>query len=73
MEFSADGLQAFSGPSVNWEIKDVNLMHNIHTIDSSLANSYAKHPYLRHLGYLRAILGHLGPAQGHLGTILVPS
>ena len=40
-----DAGQAFdvSSYAANWEIKDVSLMCNIHTIDSSLSNSYAKH------------------------------
>ena len=41
----ADSDQSFD-TSVNpasWEIKDVSLLCSMHTIDSSLANSYAKH------------------------------
>ena len=44
LELSSDGGQAFDTTNTpNWQIKDVALSCNIHTIDSSLANSYAKH------------------------------
>jgi hypothetical protein len=41
----ADVDQAFdsSTNTPNWEIKDVSMLCSMHTVDSSLANSYAKH------------------------------
>ena len=44
MELSADVDQAFDNTNTpNWEIKDVSMLCSMHTVDSSLANSYAKH------------------------------
>ena len=43
-ELSADVDQAFDNTNApNWELKDVSLLCSMHTVDSSLANSYAKH------------------------------
>ena len=43
-ELSADVDQAFDNTNTpNWEIKDVSMLCSMHTVDSSLANSYAKH------------------------------
>jgi hypothetical protein len=45
MELSSDINQAFdsSTHAANFELKDVSLLCAMHTVDSSLANSYAKH------------------------------
>ena len=45
MELDADTGAAFdvSSNPANWDITDVSMLTSIHTIDSSLANSYAKH------------------------------
>ena len=44
MELNADSGAAFDTTNTpNWDVTDVSLMANLHTIDSSLANSYAKH------------------------------
>lgn len=44
MELNADSGAAFDTTNTpNWGITDVSFLANIHTIDSSLANSYAKH------------------------------
>ena len=44
MELSADVDQAFDNTNTpNWELKDVSMLCSMRTIDSSLANSYAKH------------------------------
>ena len=44
-ELNADTGAAFdvSSNAANWDITDVSMLATIHTIDSSLANSYAKH------------------------------
>ena len=44
-ELSSDSGQAFdvSTNAANWDITDVSMLANLHTVDSSLANSYAKH------------------------------
>jgi len=40
----ADVDQAFDATNTpNWEIKDVSMLCSMHTVDSGLANSYAKH------------------------------
>ena len=38
-----DAGTAFNGTGVSFEITDVKLFANLHTIDSALANSYASH------------------------------
>ena len=44
MELNADTGAAFDTTNTpNWDITDVSMLASIHTIDSSLANSYAKH------------------------------
>ena len=44
MELSADVDQAFDPNNTpNWELKDVSMLCSMHSVDSSLANSYAKH------------------------------
>ena len=43
-ELSGDIDQAFDNTNTpNWELKDVSMLFSMHTVDSSLANSYAKH------------------------------
>ena len=42
MEF-VDASTAFNEANANWIVQDVSLLANLHTIDSSLANSYASH------------------------------
>ena len=44
-ELSADIDEAFDGSddTPNWELKDVATLCSMHTVDSSLTNSYAKH------------------------------
>jgi hypothetical protein len=52
MELSSDAAQAFditgvgsAAGSSDWEVTDMSMFCNIHTVDSNLANSYAKaHP-----------------------------
>ena len=44
LELNADTGAAFDTTNTpNWDITDVSMLCNIHTVDSSLANSYAKH------------------------------
>ena len=44
LEFELDDADtAFSESGVSYEITDVKLFANLHTIDSALANSYASH------------------------------
>ena len=44
MELNSDTGAAFDTTNTpNWDITDVSMLTSIHTIDSSLANSYAKH------------------------------
>ena len=44
MEFELDDADtAFEQTGVSFEITDVKLFANLHTIDSALANSYASH------------------------------
>ena len=44
LELNADTGAAFDTTNTpNWDITDVSMLTSIHTIDSSLANSYAKH------------------------------
>ena len=45
LELNADTGAAFdvSSNAANWDITDVSMLCNLHTVDSSLANSYAKH------------------------------
>ena len=42
LEFD-DASTAFAEANANWICQDVSLLANLHTIDSSLANSYASH------------------------------
>ena len=44
LELAADSGQGFDTTNTpNWDITDVSMLCNLHTVDSSLANSYAKH------------------------------
>ena len=42
MEFD-DASTAFNEADASWIVQDVSLLGNLHTIDSTLANSYASH------------------------------